>query len=135
MKMNRPPLRPRFQPTRVGLTLGAPILLGLSVILLTGLVAVERSACAAQASSDPTATAQRAPVHEPTPPANPQPVMNSGRTRGFITGDLEGDEGLVLLVAGIVAGLVGLSKRWSGPARLTVFLLAMVRIDSPSSFV
>ncbi len=115
--------------------LGAPVLLGLSVILLAGLVAIERTARAAQVSASPTATAQRTPASEPLPAANPQPVGISGRARGFITGVLEGGGGLVLLVAGIVAGLVGLSKRWSGPARLTVFLLAVVRIDSPSSFV
>ncbi len=65
-----------------------------------------------------------------TPIPNPSLVEpgkgESGRMGGFITGDLEADGGLILLVAGIVAGLVGASGRWSRLARLTAFLLAGV---------
>ncbi len=67
------------------------------------------------------------PTSAPTPPAGPAaaaPLTGPHRLPGLVTGDLEGDGALILLVAGIAAALAATVKRLSPTLRLTALGLA-----------
>ncbi|MGB8647422.1 MAG: copper resistance protein CopC, partial [Anaerolineae bacterium] len=68
------------------------------------------------------------PAATPNPAVVAAPLTGARRPQGFITGDLEGDGALILLIAGIAAGALGLGRRLARPLQLTAIGVAVVCI-------
>lgn len=70
---------------------------------------------------EPPANVQASPTAASVAATNASPlaaaVQGNGRPRGFITGDLEGDGALVMVVVGVVILLVGSGGKRTGSAR------------------